>query len=188
MVVIQILIDPFAVIFCECKRGWEREGANMFSKEQRCKSANTTRLQTDRHTTGELMTGIKDEGRRLKLIGSARTDSDDMSVMMMGRMYKYMHLNISMSVWSLYAYVSYNWNAVASTSNIDSDIGATWTLNRFMHICIEWRTNKGTCWYWYRYRCLRILMLVVSIAEIFCVCKRAENEREQTCSTRNRGI
>jgi hypothetical protein len=40
----------------------------MFSKEQRCKSANTTRLQTDRHTTGELMTGIKDEGRRLKLI------------------------------------------------------------------------------------------------------------------------
>ena len=70
----------------------------MFTNEQRYIGANTTRLQTDIHTTGELMTRIEDEGRRLKLIGSARTDSDDMSVMMMGRMYKYMHLNISMSV------------------------------------------------------------------------------------------
>ena len=70
----------------------------MFSKEQRCKSANTTRLQTDIHTTGELMTRIEDEGRRLKQIGSARTDSDDVSVMMMDGMYMYMRLHISMSV------------------------------------------------------------------------------------------
>ena len=56
----------------------------MFNKEQRCIGANTTRLQTDIQTTGELMTRIKDEGRRLKQIGSARTDSDDVSVMMMG--------------------------------------------------------------------------------------------------------
>ena len=70
----------------------------MFNKEQRCIGANTTRLQTDVHTTGELMTRVEDEGRRLKQIGSGETDSEDVSVMMMGRMYSYMHLHISMSV------------------------------------------------------------------------------------------
>ena len=41
----------------------------MFSKEQRCIGANTIRLLTDIQTTGELMTRIKHEERRLKQIG-----------------------------------------------------------------------------------------------------------------------
>ena len=70
----------------------------MFDKEQRYIGANTTRLRTDIHTTEELIKRIEDEGRRLKQIGSARTDSDDVSVMMMDGIYMYMRLRISMSV------------------------------------------------------------------------------------------
>jgi hypothetical protein len=45
---------------------------------------------TSNHTT--------EQQRRLKHTDIAGTNSDDVSVMMMGRMYMYMHLNISMSV------------------------------------------------------------------------------------------
>jgi hypothetical protein len=45
---------------------------------------------TSNHTT--------EQQRRLKHTDIAGTNSDDVSVMMMGRMYMYRHLNISMSV------------------------------------------------------------------------------------------
>ena len=84
---------------------------------------------TSNHTT--------EQQWRLKQTHSAGTNSSDVSVMMMCGMYMYMymHLHISMSVWSLYAYVSCNWNAVASMSKRDRIISATWTLDRSMHVC-----------------------------------------------------